>query len=37
MLELGGFGGLGGNLIQWKLPEVYEGDPSEDSNRGIEV
>lgn len=36
-LNWGKFGGLGGNLIQWKLPEVYEGDPSEHSNRGIEV
>jgi hypothetical protein len=27
----GAFGEGCGNLVQWKLPKIYEGDPSEDS------
>lgn len=27
----GAFGGDNGNLVQWKLPGNYEGDPGEDS------
>lgn len=26
-LELGGCQGHGGNLVQWKLLEIYKGDP----------
>ena len=24
-------GGQGRNLVQWKFPQIYEGDPREDS------
>lgn len=27
----GAFGGWCGNLVQWKLPRIYEVDPNEDS------
>jgi hypothetical protein len=30
-LELGAFGGWCGNLVEWKLPEIYESDPSKNS------
>lgn len=29
-LKLGAFGGCCGNLVQWKIPGISEGDPDED-------
>lgn len=31
-LELGGFGGQGRNLVQWKCSGIYEGEPCEDQS-----